>query len=219
MLISQAIRARTNTDLSPLLSLRPQGVRRDSVTVPVPVRTYGGGPSSNARCLTTAPDYAPQHLRPARYPSWRARHGSSDSRMWRSLGQVEGRSRRYRRERVVGLGDGRRSTYTGRDPDATGAELLAERTSSLGVDDRAADSVPQATLDLKGRKSRSCYLATENGKLMAEHDDLNGQFFVVMAGKAEQFQESDKGNEEKRQGHGPVSSQESTHESSVQGSG
>jgi hypothetical protein len=139
--------------------------------------------------------------------------------MWRSLGQVEGRSRRYRRERVVGLGDGRRSTYTGRDPDATGAELLAERTSSLGVDDRAADSVPQATLDLKGRKSRSCYLATENGKLMAEHDDLNGQFFVVMAGKAEQFQESDKGNEEKRQGHGPVSSQESTHESSVQGSG
>jgi hypothetical protein len=52
---------------------------------------------------------------------------------------------------------------------------------------------------------RSDHLTTEDRHLVAEHDDLDRQFFAV-PGEAEQFEDSDEGNVEKRQGHGPVSS-------------
>ncbi len=54
-------------------------------------------------------------------------------------------------------------------------------------------------------KSRPGHLATEHGNLVAKHDELDGQFFVVMPNRTEQLEDSDEGKVEKRQGHGPVS--------------
>ena len=59
---------------------------------------------------------------------------------------------------------------------------------------------------VRGPQRRSDHLTTEDRDLVAEHDDLDRQYFAVVPRKAEQFEDSDEGNVEKRQGHGPVSS-------------
>ena len=41
---------------------------------------------------------------------------------------------------------------------------------------------------------------------MAEHDDLDNQILVVTLTEAKQFEDSNEGEVEKRQGHGPASS-------------
>ena len=53
---------------------------------------------------------------------------------------------------------------------------------------------------------RASHLTTQDVNLVAEHDDLDRQFFVVMPDQAEQFDDSDEGEVERGQGHGPVSS-------------
>jgi hypothetical protein len=60
-------------------------------------------------------------------------------------------------------------------------------------------------------------LATEDRYLVAEHDDLDRQLFVVVPGEAEQIKDSDECNLEKRQGHDPVSSSGPFNESPTQG--
>jgi hypothetical protein len=40
---------------------------------------------------------------------------------------------------------------------------------------------------------------------VAKHDELDGQFFVVMPNRTEQLEDSDEGKVEKRQVHDPVS--------------
>lgn len=52
---------------------------------------------------------------------------------------------------------------------------------------------------------------------MADCDDFDGHFFVVMPDQAEQFEDSDDGEVEKGQGHGPVCRHIQPHESPVQG--
>jgi hypothetical protein len=59
---------------------------------------------------------------------------------------------------------------------------------------------------VRGPQHWADHLTTEHGNLVAEHDDLDRQLFVVVPGEADQFEDSDEGNVEKRQGHGPVSS-------------
>jgi hypothetical protein len=49
-------------------------------------------------------------------------------------------------------------------------------------------------------------LPTEDRNLVAEHDDLDRQVLVVVPGEADQFEDSDEDNVEKREGHGPFSS-------------
>jgi hypothetical protein len=56
------------------------------------------------------------------------------------------------------------------------------------------------------REGRSDHVATEHGNLVSEHDDLNGQLVAVPSTEAHQLEDSDEGEVEKRQGHGPVSS-------------
>ena len=55
-------------------------------------------------------------------------------------------------------------------------------------------------------EGRSGHLATEYGNLVSEHDDFNGQLLTVVVTEEHQLEESDEGEVEKRQGHGPVSS-------------
>ena len=55
-------------------------------------------------------------------------------------------------------------------------------------------------------EGRSDHLATEHGNLVSEHDDFNGQLVAVAATEEHQLENSDEGEVDKRQGHGPVSS-------------
>ena len=47
---------------------------------------------------------------------------------------------------------------------------------------------------------------------MSEHDNLNGQLVAVAATKERQLEESDEGEIEKREGHGPVLSDQAISE-------
>jgi hypothetical protein len=48
-------------------------------------------------------------------------------------------------------------------------------------------------------------LATQDGDLVAEHDDLDGKLTVVLLAEAQQLEDPGEGEVEKRQGHAPVS--------------
>lgn len=49
------------------------------------------------------------------------------------------------------------------------------------------------------------HVATQDGDLVAEQDDLNGKLTVVVPAEAQQLDDSGEGEVEKRQGRGPVS--------------
>jgi hypothetical protein len=94
----------------------------------------------------------------------------------------------------------------------------------LGLDEEPppAATTKQPTQSGKQRpvrrpKGGSGHLATEDRNLVAEHDDLDRQLFVVVPGEAEQIKDSDECNVEKRQGHDPVSSSGPFNESPTQG--
>jgi hypothetical protein len=65
---------------------------------------------------------------------------------------------------------------------------------------------PSEQRSICGSQGRSGHLATEHGNLVAEHDDFDRKFLVVVSNQAEPLEDSDEGEVEKRQGHGPVSS-------------
>ena len=54
---------------------------------------------------------------------------------------------------------------------------------------------------------------------MAEHDDFDGQIFVVVSDQAEQLEDSDESDVGRRQCHGPVSSFGAVPRSPVQETG
>ncbi len=55
-------------------------------------------------------------------------------------------------------------------------------------------------------EGRSDHLATEHGNLVSEHDDFDRQLVAVAPTEEHQLEDSDEGEVEKREGHGPVSS-------------
>jgi hypothetical protein len=63
---------------------------------------------------------------------------------------------------------------------------------------------------IRWSRSRSGHVAAEDGNLVAEHDDLNCQITTVTPTQAEQLEDSDAGEVQKRQCHGPGSSPEAT---------
>ena len=153
---------------------------------------------------------------PGPHPAWRARPGSFDSPSWDSLAPVEGRSRQYRRECFVDLSGERRSTYAGPGPYATEARSrVGRRTSPAATTEQPTQSGKQRPV--RRPKGGSGHLPTEDRNLVAEHDDLDRQLFVVVPGEAEQIKDSDECNVEKRQGHDPVSSSGPFNESPTQG--
>ena len=83
----------------------------------------------------------------------------------------------------------------------------------LGLDEEpaSAPTIKQPTQSGEQRsigrsEGRSDHLTTEHGNLVSEHDDFDGQLVAVAATEEHQLEDSDEGEVEKRQGHGPVSS-------------
>jgi hypothetical protein len=56
---------------------------------------------------------------------------------------------------------------------------------------------------VRGPQRRSDHLTTQHSNLVAEHDDFNGQLVAVTPAQAQLLEDSDEGDVEKRQGHGP----------------
>ncbi len=83
----------------------------------------------------------------------------------------------------------------------------------LGLDEESASAptIKQPTQSGEQRsigrpQGRSGHLTTEHGNLVSEHDDFDRQLVAVPSTEADQLEDSDEGQVEKRQGHGPVSS-------------
>ena len=84
---------------------------------------------------------------------------------------------------------------------------------SLGLDEEPSSTAPIKQPTQSGEQcsigrpeGRSDHLTTEHGNLVSEHDDFNGQLVAVAATEEHQLENSDEGEVDKRQGHGPVSS-------------
>lgn len=120
-------------------------------------------------------------------PFWPAHPGSCDSPKWGSAVPSEGPSLRCQRRCQAALVGGAVSSDDGPDDGVSAAECRAARRAFPDVN------------------------------LVAEHDDLDRQFFVVMPDQAEQFDDSDEGEVERGQGHGPVSSPRPTPRKSCSG--
>jgi hypothetical protein len=115
--------------------------------------------------------------------------------------------------------------------DCNGAEGNTSSAWATGVNPFAADQVPvpaeqgfglneesastprikQPTQpgeqrSITGLQGWAGNLATEDRHLVAKDDNLDRQLSVVVPQEAEQFEDSDEGEVEKRQSHGPVSS-------------
>ncbi len=59
---------------------------------------------------------------------------------------------------------------------------------------------------IRRSQGRSDYLTVKQGHIVTKYGDLNSKFTVVALAEAQQLEDSDEGEVEKRQGHGPVSS-------------
>ena len=109
-------------------------------------------------------------------------------------------------------GDARPTRAMGIDP-FTPDEVPMPAEQGLGLHQEPASTPAIKQPTQSGEQSsigrpegRSGHLATEYGNLVSEHDDFNGQLLVVAVTEEHQLEESDEGEVEKRQGHGPVSS-------------
>ena len=96
---------------------------------------------------------------------------------------------------------------------ATTNQVPVPAEQALGLDEEplTASTIKEPTQpsehrSICGSQGRSGHLATEHGNLVAEHDDFDRKFLVVVSNQAEPLEDSDEGEVEKRQGHGPVSS-------------
>ena len=88
-------------------------------------------------------------------------------------------------------------------PPEQGLGLHEEPTSTSSVQE---STQPGEQGTIRGSQGRSDDLTTEHGHLVAEHDDLDRQLVPVSPAQAHQLENSDEGEVEKREGHGPVSS-------------
>jgi hypothetical protein len=84
----------------------------------------------------------------------------------------------------------------------------AEQALGLDEEPLTASTIKEPTQasehrSISGSQGRSGHLATEHGTLVAEHDDFDRKFLVVVSDQAEQLEDSDEGEVEKEQGHGP----------------
>jgi hypothetical protein len=93
---------------------------------------------------------------------------------------------------------------------ATTNQVPVPAEQALGLDEEplTASTIkepiqPSEQRSICGSQGRSGHLATEHGDLVEEHDDFDGQIFVVVSDQAEQLEDSDEGEVEKEQGHGP----------------
>ena len=109
----------------------------------------------------------------------------------------------------------------GGDPRATGGlrvgplatdQLTMPTEQGVGLDEepmklRPGDQPAEAGKErsIRGSQSGAGHLPTEDGHLVAEHDDLDGQIAAVTPAQAEQLEDPDEGEIEKRQSHGSVS--------------
>src|SRR5664280_3320538 len=78
----------------------------------------------------------------------------------------------------------------GPGPDASGAASLAARRTSPSVHDQAAGSARRTVLDPRAATP----VGPPDGDLVAEHDDLDRQFFVVPPTQPQQSEDLDEGN-------------------------
>jgi hypothetical protein len=92
-------------------------------------------------------------------------------------------------------------------------QVLVPAEQGLGLDEESASTSTIKQPAQSGEQcpigrpeGRSDHLTTEHGNLVSEHDDFNGQLVAVEAIDEQQLEDSDEGEVEKRQGHGPVSS-------------
>jgi len=110
-------------------------------------------------------------------------------------------------------GDARPPWSVGLGP-ATTDQMTAPAQQSVGLrEEPSRTSTAKEPTQTSEQRSigwspgRASHLTTQDVNLVAEHDDLERQFFVVMPDQAEQFDDSDEGEVERGQGHGPVSSE------------
>jgi hypothetical protein len=96
------------------------------------------------------------------------------------------------------------SIYGGPGPGASGAEFGLNKESDSTPTTKQPNQLGQQC-SIRGPKDRAGHLAAEDRNLVAEHDDLDRQLVAVMPTQAEQLKDSDEGEVEERQGHGPVS--------------
>jgi hypothetical protein len=80
---------------------------------------------------------------------------------------------------------------------------LDEEPRALRSGDQPAESGKERSV--RRAQSRSDDLATEDGHLVPEHDDLDGQIGVVGPLQAEDFNGPEEGEIEEREGHGSFS--------------
>ena len=69
---------------------------------------------------------------------------------------------------------------------------------------RQKPAQPSEHCSIRWLQGRTRRLSAQDGDLVAEHDDLDGQVVAVAPSKEHQLEDSDKSEVEKRQGHGPV---------------
>lgn len=80
---------------------------------------------------------------------------------------------------------------------------LDEEPSELRSGDQPAEAGKKRSI--RGSQGGAGHLPTEDGDLVAEHDDFDGQIGVVGPLQAEDLDGPEEGEVEEREGHGPFS--------------
>jgi hypothetical protein len=80
---------------------------------------------------------------------------------------------------------------------------LDKEPRELRSGDQPAEACKERTI--RWSQSRAGHLPSEDGHLVSEHDDLNGQIGVIGPLQAEDLDGPEEGEIEEREGHGPFS--------------
>jgi len=80
---------------------------------------------------------------------------------------------------------------------------LDKEPTELRSGDQSAKAGKERSI--RWSQDRMGYLASEDGHLVSEHDDLNGQIGVIGPLQAEDLDGPEEGEIEEREGHGPFS--------------
>jgi hypothetical protein len=83
---------------------------------------------------------------------------------------------------------------------------LDKEASSAGSREKPAQSGKNRSI--RGPQGRTRHLSAQDGDLVAEHDDLDGQVLLLTTRETDELKNADEGNVEEGECHAPSSSTE-----------